>query len=272
MAERKKGMSRREFWAMKTGQTKEQYKASEEGRAVSKIKKYYEEESDIAKKEKKTTIKRLKEDLETVLGRIGVLKNRATQEYLDNMADLKQNKEVAIEDLNYYTRTQTERTAEDATTNLRRETQRFDLEQYKLNQSLASKNLVFSGMKGVRGREQGLIDTEHKEEVTGIETTKKRSFQDIQRYEFAQNRKIAIEFERGTRDTEKTKTSELEDLGYKELENKTDVTRGIENAKTSENLLQRDLDYARSGDISGIELAYDKARQSTRQMNQSYGV
>ena len=265
MAERKKGMSAREYWASKTGLPKEQYKYSEEGRAVSKIKDYYEEEKKLADEEEHRTIDRLKEDLQRVLRLAGIAKTRAEEDYIRNMERLKENKETDVEDLNYYVKTQSERTEEDASTNLRREAQRFDLEQYKLNQTLASKNLVFSGMKGVRGREQGLIDVENKENVLGIETEKKRSFEDIKRYEFTKNREIETTFERGTQDEERTKIRGIEDIDLGVEENKIKTERGIEDADIKEDLLKRDFEYAKDTDVHSVQLAYDQARQSARQ-------
>lgn len=267
-------LSRRERWAKKTGRSKYEYRKSAEGRAVTKIEDYYDEIRDQIGDKADIDIDRLKEDFERVLERAGVQKTRAIEDYVKNLKYLTENKATENENLNYYVKTEGQRTQEDLDTNLEKEAFRYELEQDRMDMSMASKNLAFGslGKGGVRGEQDAILGKKSKMNVDDIETAAGRSFEDIKRLEFVKNRQIEQTFERGADALSSSKKRTLEDLDFSIADAKTGKKRGIQDVKRNEDLDLWNTEHSEDSDIFGVESSFDVQRQNERHNQEMWNI
>jgi hypothetical protein len=253
--------SRRERWAEKTGKSKKLYKSSAEGKAVKKIKKYYKESGEFTKKQYKLDKEKLKEDFNLVLEEAGIEKTQLTEDFTRNIDRLAENKETDLEDLNYYISTNTKRTQEDLDVSLAKELRSYDLTMDKEAESLASRNLVFSSLKGVRGKEEGQIEEEYQSNVSDYMRSAQRSFQDLERMELVKNAAIERTYARGMEDTTTAKERGIQaiDFGVKKAEQAKDFSLKNLSLTNKQNLWG--ADYAKDTDIALVESQFDSQRK-----------
>jgi hypothetical protein len=147
------------------------------------------------------------------------------EDYTKNIRRLEENKETDIEELNYYLDTTRTRTQEDTDTSLQRELRNFQLNMERTQESLAARNLAFSGLSGVRGKEEGLVEEGYEQNVEDITRTSQRSFQDLDRLEYTKNMAIETQYGRDIEDTKEAKERGLRDikLGKKKAETQYDL-------------------------------------------------
>lgn len=226
-------LSRREAWAARTGRSKYEYKDSAEGRAVNKVKDYYEKRSDLEDQAADLKQERLEKDFKRVMEEFGYAREDLLEDYSRNIQRLEENKETELEDLNYYLDTTRERTQEDLDVALGKELRNFQLNMERTQESLAARNLAFSGLSGVRGKEEGLVTEDYETTVEDYMRSTQRSFQDLSRLESVKNMAIETQFGRDIEDTETGKERGLRD-----------ITLGKKKAETQYDLGERELDIA----------------------------
>jgi hypothetical protein len=257
-------MSRRERWAAKTGKDKKAYKASAEGKAVGKIKKYYKESGEFIKKQYKLDKKKLQKDFELVLEEAGFTKTNLLQDYSRNIKRLEENKTTDVEELNYYLDTTRGRTQEDLDVSLGKALRNFNLTMDREAESLASRNLVFSGLRGVRGKEEGNITEEYKSEKADYMRGAERSFEDLARLEFVKNAAIEKQYGRDIEDTTTTKERGVQDIDFGVKKAEQTKTSSLKNIKLGK---KKDLwseDYAKDTDIALVESQFDSQRKQEK--------
>lgn len=254
-------LSRRERWAAKTGKDKKEYKQSAEGKAVKKIKKYYEESEGFVKKQHNLDEDKLKEDFQLILEEAGFKKDWVVEDFTRNLGRLAEDKETDVEELNYYLNTTKDRTQEDLDVSLAKELRAYNLTMDREAQSLASRNLVFSGLSGIRGKEEGEITDEYKSNTEDFMRTAKRSFQDLERLELVKTAAIERQY---LRDVEDTKTAK--ERGVKEIEfgvKKAEQAKkfGLDQLSLDKKKSLWDLDYSKDTDIALVESQFDSQRK-----------
>ena len=254
-------MSRRERWAAKTGKSKTAYKSSAEGTAVGKIKKYYKESEGFIKKQYKLDKEKLQKDFELVLEEAGFSKTNLLQDYSRNIKRLEEDKATDIEELNYYLNTTKERTQEDLDVSLANSLRNFNLTMDREAESLAARGLVFSGLRGIRGKEEGDITEEYEAEKSDYMRTAKRSFQDLERLEFVKNAAIETQYGRDVEDatTAKERGIQAIDFGVKKAEQSK--TSSLANLKLGKKKNLWSEDYAKDTDIALVESQFDSQRK-----------
>lgn len=259
-------LSKRELWAKKTGKPKEEYRESPEGRAVTDIEEYYEEQAEFREERADMDIDRLKEDFERVLRMAGIQKTRAEEDYKRNLGNIVQKKKADKDDLNYYIETQETRTQEDLDSALAREAFRYEMEQERLNRSLATKNLVFGGLGkgGVAGSMKGQLEQEHEFQEEEFETEAERSFQDLKREEYVKNRNIEMQFEQQKGELGVKKKRAIEDAEFRVEGARTEKERGIEDIKFGEDREEWRTERLEDTDIADIQRQFAGFRQSKR--------
>jgi hypothetical protein len=226
-------LSRREAWAARTGRSKYEYKDSAEGRADKKIEEYYDKRLKFEDEAADLKQERLEKDFKRIMKEFGYAKEELLEDYTRNIKRLEENKATDLEDLNYYLDTTRTRTQEDTDTSLQRELRNFQLNMERTQESLAARNLAFSGLSGVRGREEGLVEEGYQQNVEDITRASQRSFQDLDRLETVKNLAIETQFGRDIEDTETAKERGLRNIKL-----------GTEKAKTQYDLGARELDIA----------------------------
>lgn len=200
-----KKLSKRESWAIRTGRPKSEYNESAEGKEQKAAKKYYKDKKEFSEDKYKLTKKQIKEDLDLIFEAVGIDKTQAVEDYIRNITRLEEDKETDLEDLNYYLNTTRGRTQEDLDVSLGKELRSYNLNMDREAESLASRNLVFSGLRGVRGKEEGQITDEYESNVADYMRSAKRSFEDLNRLEFTKTAAILRSTERGIQNATTTK-------------------------------------------------------------------
>lgn len=239
-------LSRREAWAAKTGKSKYEYKDSAEGQADKKIKKYYKESREFIDKQHRLTENKLKDDFKMVMEEAGFRTDWLLEDYARNIGRLEQDKATDIEDLNYYVKTTGERIQEDLDVALQKELRSYNLNMDREAQSLQERNLVFSGLSGIRGKEEGLITDEYESNKSDYMRTAKRSFEDLKRLEFVKNTAIETEYGRNVEDTTTAKERGIKEIDF-----------GVEKAKKIHEFNIDQLHLDKKKDVWGLEYAKD---------------
>ena len=264
--DRPKGMSEREYWAEHTGRPKKEYKKDDKKddkatiEAEKAIRNNAKEDEERARSDAATTAARLQEDMNRIMELSGIQATRATEDYLTNIANLEENKETALADLNEYVSTQRERTQEDLDTALAKEERRFTLEMDRVNTSLADTGMTFSERKDEKIAQEG-----NAMNVADANRAARRSFSDIARYEAVKTHEITTAYNRGVALEETKKNRTLEDIMNNQQDSLTAGNRRIEDTQTN---LEENLDLIdRNKDQSLLYLEMQNA--SIRQNNQN---
>jgi len=231
-------------------------KSKAQRKAEKKIKKYYKEEQQEVEQKAATGSARLQEDLTNIFKDLGLEQNRAIEDYVRNIGNIKENKAADVDDVNFYVKTQTGRTREDLDTALAKESRRFSLESDKINQDLANAGLTFSE----RTSEKVAAETSALEKQR-MQREANRSFQDIARYEAAKNRDIELKYGQQTEEQGVAKTRTLEDILNKQSEAQLREQRGQQDIAFGKAQDIRDISYSRDTDIAttGMLFSQEKA-------------
>jgi len=241
--------------------------SSSEKDAKKETKKYYKEEKGAAESQAKTYTDRLAEDVQRVLKDAGIATNRAIQDYTKNMKNIEADHKTEIKDLNYYVQTSKGRAQEDLDTALSNETRRYALEYDKINRSLADAGLTFSERKPEQvAKETSAIQKE------AIETEAERSFSDIARYQFVQNRDIETKYGREAEEIKTNKGRTIEDINAAVASSKLDIKRQQEDISTGLANTLRALERGEKVDIGQIGQMYDQVDLAKRLSEQEYNA
>lgn len=254
-------LSRREAWAAKTGKNKSEYKASAEGRAVGKIKDYYEESEEFIGKQHKLDEAKLKKDFKLVLEQAGFKKDWIMEDFTRNMKRLAEDKATDTEELNYYLDTNRERTQEDLDTSLAKELRSYNLTMDREAQSLAERNLAFSGLSGIRGKEEGDITAEYESNKADYLRTAKRSFQDLERLETVKSAAIERQYLRDVGDTRTAKERGIQEIDFATKQAKSNRNFALDQLHLTKKKDLWDLDYSKDTDIALTESQFDAQRK-----------
>jgi hypothetical protein len=234
--------------------------------AEKKIKKYYDEKKSVVEKKAKTDTQRLQEDIQNILRDSGVAKTRATEDYIRNIGNLEANKAADVDDLNYYVSTSAQRTGEDLTTALMKESRRYGLEAERINEGLAESGLTFSERRPEQiAREGSAINT------ADIQTEAKRSFQDIARYEAAKNRDLELKYGQAEAEAGVSKTRSLEDILNSQREATLSKQRGIEDVAFGKAQDIKDISYSRDTDVATTGQLFEQNRLAKKLYEKQYG-
>lgn len=234
--------SEREKRAAELGMSLAEYKNTNEYKASKKQKDYYKHKEKSVKKRAKVDIKRLGEDFQNVLRMAGIEINRTTDDWVRNMANLAEDRAADTDDMNYYVQTQQGRTQEDLDTSLYKEARRYELETARNAESLASRNLVYSGLPtqqgGIAGYEKRELGIQNTDIRKDINTQAQRSFEDIARYEFQKSRDITSKYNRAEFESTLSKDRGIEDIGF-----------GVDRARLSKDRGVWDINFNKKNDL-----------------------
>jgi len=241
-------------------------KSKEQKKAEKQIKKYYGEKETQVKKKAATDTSRLQKDITNILQDSGVASNRATEDYIRNIGNIESNKAADVSDLNYYVQTATQRTGEDLTTALQKESRRFGLESEKINQELADSGMTFSERRPEQIAREG-----NAQNLTDVQTEANRSFQDIARYESAKNRDLELKYGQQTEEQNVSKTRTLENILNDQQEATLAKRRGIENVAFEKAVDIKDISYSRDTDIATTGQLFEQNRLAKKMYEAEYG-
>ena len=238
-------LSRREIWAAKTGKNKKEYKNSAEGKGSSKIKKYYKEKDKLEDKGYDISKDKLTKDFKLVLEAAGFATSDLQEDYARNINRLEENKDTDIEGLNYYLDTNRGRTEEDLDVAIGKELRNFNLTMDRSDESIASRNLAFSGLRGVRGKEEGDISAEHESKNADYMRSAQRSFQDLDRLETVKNLTIETQYGRDVEDTATAKERGIRDIDFGVKKAKQTKESSMDSLKLGKEKINWTDDYAK---------------------------
>lgn len=241
-------------------------KSKSQKKAEKKIKKYYEEKQATVEQKATTESQRLQEDLTNIYKDLGIQQNRAIEDYIRNIGNIQSQKSADVDDLNYYVKTQTQRTQEDLETALAKESRRFSLESDRINQELADRGLTFSDRTSEKIAQE---ESEMTKKETQIAAN--RSFQDIQRYEAAKNRDIELKYGYLTGEAETSKARTLEDLLNEQQKKSLTVQRGKEDIAFGKAQDIRDISYGRDTDIATTGQLFATQKANDKLFKKLYG-
>jgi len=233
-------------------------KSKSQKKAEKKIKKYYKEKKKTVKQKAATETARFQEDLTNIFKDLGVQQNRAIEDYIRNIGNIQANKAADVDDLNYYTKTQTGRTQEDLDVALAKESRRFSLESDRINQELADAGLTFSE----RTPEKVAAETSQLEKER-VQREANRSFQDISRYEAAKNRDIELKYGSLTEEAGVSKQRTIENILNEQQAEQLRIQRGQQDIAFEKAVDIRDISYSRDTDIAttGMLFQQEKAQK-----------
>jgi hypothetical protein len=246
----------RERWAKASGKDKEKFRESASGKEYTNVEEYFKEQRKQARKKAKISTERYKQDFQNLMQDLGVMKSQALEDYTTNLDRIRENKETGLESLDYFVKTQTERTEEDLDESLAKEARRFELNLDRKQRSLASKGLTFGGLGGIRQEQEGLVKQEHQDVVGELKKQAKRSFQDIQRQEFVKNREIEQRFEREKEDIKKTKKRTLADINQQKRDASLTKERSLEDVSLNKEQSLREYEYQENEAKANIESTF----------------
>jgi len=251
-------LSKRESWAARTGRPKEEYRSSAEGKETKAAKKYYAQKEEFADRGYDLDSDKLKKDFELVLEEAGFKKDWLMEDFTRNIKRLAEDKETDIEDLNYYLSTNRGRTQEDLDVSLTKELRSYNLNMDREAESLQERNLVFSGLGGVRGKEERQIKTEYQSNKEDFERTAKRSFQDLERLELVKTAAIEREYMRDVEDTTTTKERGIKqiDFGVKSAKQNKESSLALLNLRKEETSF--DIEKNKQDSYSNIISRYNQ--------------
>jgi hypothetical protein len=152
------------------------------------------------------------DSLALVLKGIGYKEGDINQDFIKVAGRLAEDKATGLENIDYWTKTNSARTQEDLDTSLEKENRRYEIQTDRNNLDMTAKNQVFSGFGGVRGEIEGRASDQNQSNVKDVKTVAARSFQDIQRDEFAKTQAVMQAYTRGEKDATDTKDRGLRDL------------------------------------------------------------
>lgn len=214
-------MSRREYAALKLGGSKNDYnedgskkgsgsskdtgKSSDQKTQEKNTGKYYDEDKKAIEAKKEDDDKRLSADISAIMRDSGITITQSMADYIKNLGKINRNEANDLADVADYVATKSQQTQEDLNTGLAKESRRYQIEFDKTNQALADAGMTFSE------RKQEKVDAAGNAfNVGDINTAASRSFADIARYQFVQNRDTAIKYGdlRDTNETSKNRSIE----------------------------------------------------------------
>lgn len=252
-----KKLSKRESWAIRTGRPKSEYKESAEGKEQKAAKKYYEDKKEFSEDKYKLTKKQIQEDLALVLEAAGVEKSQAIEDYTRNISRLEEDKATDLEDLNYYLTTTKGRTQEDLDVSLGKELRTYNLTMDREAESLQSRNLVFSGLNGVRGKEERQIQEEYDSNVSDFMRSAKRSFEDLNRLEFTKTASILRNTDRGVQDKTTTKDRSILAADFTAKKANVNATQNLATNKLAQKETLYDLEKTKQDSYANIISRYN---------------
>lgn len=253
-------LSRREVWAAKTGRSKYEYASSPEGIAAEKIKDYYKDRGSLVDKQYDIQEDKIIKDFELIMKEAGFAESDLLEDYKRNIKRLDEDKETDLENLNYYIETQTGRTQEDLDTALSNRLRQFNLTMDREAESLAARNVVFSGMRGVRGKEEGDINADYTADVEEFERTAQRSFQDLERLELVKSAAIERQYSRDVEDLETAKKRGLRDIDLGVEKAEANKKSSLDSLDINKDITEFDADYARGNALSSLATTFDTQR------------
>jgi len=253
-------LSRREIWAQKTDKSKYDYKDSAEGIGSKKIKKYYKEKDALQDRDYDISKDKLVKDFKLILEEAGFSKNDLMEDYTRNLKRLDENKSTDVEALNYYLDINKGRTQEDLDVSLGKELRNFNLTMERSDESIAERNLAFSGLSGVRGKEEGDILAETESNNADYMRGAQRSFQDLDRLETVKNLSIETQYGRDVEDTTTAKERGIRDIDFGVKKAKQNKESAVSSLNLGKEKLNWADDYAKDTSLATNTSNFDAQR------------
>jgi len=124
-------------------------------------------------------------------------------------------------------------------------------------ESLQSRNLVFSGLNGVRGKEERQLTEEYESNVSDYMRTAKRSFEDVKRLEFTKTEAILRNSLRGTEDQTTSKDRAMVAADFTAKKAQTSASQNLASSKLSQKENLYDLEKSKQDAYSNIISRYN---------------